>query len=372
MNRLATVEAYRMCAVVDQALEHLDLLSRMPATDLSGLSGMDPALEMQQAQEHRFLSLHREARRMGAADSKDLSLAGINVRSATRELVRTLKTKQDLRASILSYCADPSQPGASAAVAHLSSTLDKLKQLVEKKLCTTVEQQESRNGYAAELATHARELEKDIEELESQLKEERVKTERDLTYHSEIISKLNAELSDIRQKTDATRTKLEKETNTERAQNLEVHDLKVKEFNEEIGKLTEKQETQSTEQTTNEENARKKKTKLETEVTNLVAKYDADLGVKQGEIDEIKGEYDKELARLEELTKFFDKVDADKANEAEEEGRIEAERQRLRASLERLAKAAARIQALCRGVLTRSQKKKGGKNGKKGGKKKKK
>ena len=190
MNRLATVEAYRMCAVVDQALEQLDLLSRMPANDLSGLSGLDPALELQQAQEHRYLSLYREARRMGATDGKDLSLAGINVRSSTRELVRALKTKLDLRASIMQYCADPSQPGPSPGVAHLSSTLDKLKQLVEKKLCTTVEQQESRNGFAAELATHARELEKDIEELESQLKEERVKTETDLTYQSEIISKL--------------------------------------------------------------------------------------------------------------------------------------------------------------------------------------
>ena len=102
-----------------------------------------------------------------------------------------------------------------------------------------------------------------------------------------------------------------------------------------------------------------------------MAKYDADMGEKQKEIDEIKQEYDQELARLAELTEFFNKVDADKANEAEEEARIEEERMRMRASLDRLAKAAARIQALCRGVLTRSQKKKGGKKGKKGKKKKK-
>ena len=360
-----------MCAVVNQALEHLDLLSRMPPNDLSGLSGLDPALELQQAQEHRFLSMYREARRLGATDSKDLSLAGINVRTSTRDLVRTLKSKHELRAAILQHCAQPEQPGPSEAVAHLSSTLDKLKQLVEKKLCTTVEQQESRNGYAAELATHARELEKDIEELESQLKEERAKTETDLTYHSEIISKLNAELSDIRQKTDATRKKLEKETNTERGQNLEAHEQKVKQYEEELTKLKEKQEAQSSEQGSNEENARKKKTKLETEVTNLIAKYDETMKKKQEDIDNIKADYDKELERLAELTVFFNKVDADKANEAEEEARIEQERMRLRASLDRLAKAAARIQALCRGVLTRAaaKKGKGKKKGKKGKKK---
>ena len=59
-----------------------------------------------------------------------------------------------------------------------------------------------------------------------------------MTYQSEIISKLNAELTDIGQRRSG-RKKLEKETNSERAQNLEA-ETKVKEYEEEIGKLTEK------------------------------------------------------------------------------------------------------------------------------------
>ena len=350
-----------MCAVVDQALEHLDLLSRMPDQDLSGLSSLDPSLELQQAQEHRFSSVHREVRRMGATDSKDLSLAGLNVRSSTRELVRIVKSRDDLRAQILQYCDTPEQAGPSPSVGHLSSTLDKLKRLVEKKLCTTVEQQDSTNGYAAELATHARELEKDIEELESQLKEERAKTERDLTYNNEIISKLNAELTDIRQKTETTRKKLEKETNAERAANLATHETKVKAAEEEIGKLEEKSETVTKEQTTIEEGLRKKKTKLETEVTNLIAKYDVDVQAKQTSIEELTSEYNVELARLKELTEFFNKVDEDKANEEAEELKLEEERTRLRDALGKRDKAAARVQALCRGVLSRAAAKKGGK-----------
>lgn len=364
MNRLATVEAYRMCAVVDQALEHLDLLSRMPSSDLSGLAKMDTTLELQQAQEHRFLSVYRETRRLGATDSKDLSSAALNVRSSTRELVRTVKARDELRNQILQYCNQPEQAGPAVSVGHLSNTLNKLKSLVEKKLCTTVEQQESRNGYAAELATHARELEKDIEELESQLKEERAKTERDLTYNNEIISKLNAELSDIRQKTETTRKKLEKETNAERAANLASHETKVKAAEEEIGKLEEKSEVATKEQTTTEEGLRKKKNKLETEVTNLIGKYDTDVTTKQKEMDDINVTYNEELAKLKELTAFFNKVDADKANEAAEEATLEEEKQRLRSALGRLDKAAARVQALCRGVLTRAASK--GKKGKKG------
>ena len=360
-----------MCAVVDQALENLDLLSRMPDQDLSGLSSMDTSLELQQAQEHRFQTVYRQARKMGATDSKELTSASLNVRSSTRELVRIVKAKDHLRNEILQYCNQPEQAGPAPSVGHLSNTLDKLKRLVEKKLCTTVEQQESTNGYAAELATHARELEKDIEELESQLKEERAKTERDLTYNNEIISKLNAELSDIRQKTEATRKKLEKETNTERAANLAAHETNVKAADEEITKLEEKSEAATKEQTTLEEQLRKKKTKLETEVTNMIAKYDVDVTGKQTEIDELNVVYNEELKKLKELTAFFDKVDADKANEDAEEAKLEEERQRLRTALGRLDKASARIQALARGVLSRAAAKKGGKKGKKGKKKKK-
>ena len=118
---------------------------------------------------------------------------------------------------------------------------------------------------------------------------------------------------------------------------------------------------------------RKKKTKLETEVTNMIAKYDVDITTKQTEMDELNAVYDEELAQLKTLTAFFDKVDADKANENAEETKLEEERQRLRGALGRLDKAAARIQALARGVLSRAASKgKKGKKGKKGGKKKKK
>merc|ERR1711865_364015 len=117
---------------------------------------------------------------------------------------------------------------------------------------------------------------------------------------------------------------------------------------EEISKLEEKSEIATKEQT------RKKKTKLETEVTNMIAKYDVDITTKQTEMDELNAVYDEELAQLKTLTAFFDKVDADKANEKAEETKLEEERQRLRGALGRLDKAAARIQALARGVLSRA------------------
>ena len=152
---------------------------------------------------------------------------------------------------------------------------------------------------------------------------------------------------------------------------MAAHETNVKAADEEITKLEEKSEAATKEQTTLEEQLRKKKTKLETEVTNMIAKYDVDVTGKQTEIDELNVVYNEELKKLKELTAFFDKVDADKANEDAEEAKLEEERQRLRTALGRLDKASARIQALARGVLSRAAAKKGGKKGKKGKKKKK-
>ena len=346
-----------MCAVVDEALEYLSLLSRMPVEGMNKLGGLDPCLELQQAQEHRFHSVYQEARRRGAEDSKDVALAALTVRSSTRDLTRSVKARNDLREKILSVCGgnEPDQ-----AIVDLSETLDKLKILVQKKLCTTVEQEESRQGYAAELSLRAREAEKDVEELERQLKEERAKTEHDLSYHNEIISKLNAELTDIRQKTDTLRKRLEKDTNTERSTNLQAHDKRRTAYEEELAKLEEKCDLQAQEYTKAEEALRKKKTKLETEVSNMITKYDNEMGAKQTELEDIQAEYDIELTRLAELSEFFNKVDADIANQKEEEAKMEAERARLRGAMDRLGKAAAKIQALCRGVQLRANSKKKG------------
>ena len=108
-------------------------------------------------------------------------------------------------------------------------------------------------------------------------------------------------------------------------------------------------------------------------MTNLIAKYDADMSEKQSTMDEMTLKYEKEKAEFLELQAHFDRVDANAATD-EAERKILEEVAMLNGAADKiLADAAAQIQKRIRGIVDRAivakLKKKKGKKGKKGKKK---
>ena len=365
MNRLANVEAYRLSSVVDEALESLKFLSRLNRESLGTLSSQDPVFNNQFRAEQRYQKLVDESVRMDRRP-KELDGAGVQLRMVTKDLCRAIKTKQQL-----SNSANEVLPqNGSDRVQVLRDVLADLKKIVRVKLCTTVEQEETKNENIAALTMKAKDAQKDVEELEIQLRIERNRKEKNLSRFNDIITKLNAELADLKDKTEAGRKKLQKETDDSRNTNQQMHESHVKEYEERLEKLREAVANQQKEHSSAEDQARKTKLKLETEVVNWVKKYDTDMNEKQELIDTLNKQYDAEKAELRKLSEFFAKIDRDKANEDEENAEAEAERERLRMAMRKVDFACAKIQALVRGVQARVAATKKGKKGKKKGKKK--
>ena len=365
MNRLANVEAYRLSSVVDEALESLKFLSRLNRESLGTLSSQDPVFNNQFRAEQRYQKLVDESVRMDRRP-KELDGAGVQLRMVTKDLCRAIKTKQQL-----SNSANEVLPqNGSDRVQVLRDVLADLKKIVRVKLCTTVEQEETKNENIAALTMKAKDAQKDVEELEIQLRIERNRKEKNLSRFNDIITKLNAELADLKDKTEAGRKKLNKETEDSQNTNKQMHESHVKEYEERLEKLREAVANQQKEHSSAEDQARKTKLKLETEVVNWVKKYDTDMNEKQELIDTLNKQYDAEKAELRKLSEFFAKIDRDKANEDEENAEAEAERERLRMAMRKVDLACAKIQALVRGVQARVAATKKGKKGKKKGKKK--
>ena len=365
MNRLANVEAYRLSSVVDEALESLKFLSRLDSETLKTLSSQDAVFNNLFRTEQRYQGLVAESVRMDRRP-KELDGAGVQVRTATKDLCRAVKTKQQLSDSANEVLPED----GSDRVKILRSVLADLKKIVRVKLCTTVEQEETKNENIAALTMKTKDAQKDVEELEIQLRIERNKKEKNLSRFNDIITKLNAELADLKDKTEAGRKKLQKETEDSRTTNQQSHESRVKEYEERLEKLREAVSNQQKENAEAEAKARKTKMKLETEVITWVKNYDNDMNEKQDLIDTLNEKYDAEKADLRRLSEFFAKIDRDKANEDEENAEAEAERERLRMAMRRIDLACAKIQALVRGVQARvAATKKGKKKGKKGKKK---
>ena len=140
--------------------------------------------------------------------------AGVQVRTATKDLCRAVKTKQQLSDSANEVLPED----GSDRVKILRSVLADLK-IVRVKLCTTVEQEETKNENIAALTMKTKDAQKDVEELEIQLRIERNKKEKNLSRFNDIITKLNAELADLKDKTEAGRKKLQKK--------LKIHVLPI-------------------------------------------------------------------------------------------------------------------------------------------------
>ena len=107
-------------------------------------------------------------------------------------------------------------------------------------------------------------LQKDVEEFEIQLRIERNKKEKNLSKFNDIINKLNAELTSLKEKTENGRKRLQNETEEARATNLKVHEANMVDYEERLKKLTEQVDNQTKENAAAEEQARKTKMKLET------------------------------------------------------------------------------------------------------------
>ena len=97
---------------------------------------------------------------------KELDGAGVQVRTATKDLCRAVKTKQQLSDSANEVLPED----GSDRVKILRSVLADLKKIVRVKLCTTVEQEETKNENIAALTMKTKDAQKDVEELEIQLR----------------------------------------------------------------------------------------------------------------------------------------------------------------------------------------------------------
>ena len=155
MNRLANVEAYRLSSVVDEALESLKFLSRLDNETLKTLSSQDAVFNNLFRAEQRYQGLVAESVRMDRRP-KELDGAGVQVRTATKDLCRAVKTKQQLSDSANEVLPED----GSDRVKILRSALADLKKIVRVKLCTTVEQEETKNENIAALTMKTKDAQK--------------------------------------------------------------------------------------------------------------------------------------------------------------------------------------------------------------------
>ena len=102
--------------------------------------------------EFRYQQLQEESVKLDRRP-KEPDGAGVAVRVSAKEVCRSVKTRQQLANTVNDHLEDAEN---SPGIDTIAGTLRDLKKIVRVKLCTTVEQEETKNENIAALTTKAK------------------------------------------------------------------------------------------------------------------------------------------------------------------------------------------------------------------------
>ncbi|XP_033730341.1 dynein regulatory complex protein 10-like [Pecten maximus] len=248
--------------------------------------------------------------------------------------------------------------------------LNELKEILLNKLLTTPEEESERMDYIQEISLRERNNAAIIEKLEEELRAAMADKDEEIKKKNDVIRRIQADLRQIEKFSEENMKRVQTEAEKQEASDIKTSDGKKQRLLQELQQLKTQNQNMITEHRESEQDLRRKKFRVESQVENLIQKFDADMTERQNEYEEIDAEYTKEKKQLHELEERFKTLE-DEYQQIMEERRVAREkREAAERDMSNMVKAATTIQAFWRSFKVRKalkgRKKKGG-----GGKKKK-
>jgi len=302
-------------------------------------------------------------------DNEDVREDVKSLQKNTLELCRKMRGVSNIVQELRNF--QETRPGA---VIQFLKTLADMQELTLKRLTTTVEEERSRQELLEHYKSREQEASKRRQQLEKDLNHIRRECERAQSQRTEILTKLKADLLDVKDSKLDRMSQLRNRYETRMREQQEAFTVKKDELEKKINAL--KDSNQKLRANSQEEELAKKKTakRYEMDVESVIKQYDTTVKEMAYTLGECQDQYKKEQKQLIELREHFEKVDEEKACINAEEAVAEARRNKLDAEKGRRNDSSCLVQAFWRGIIQREQytlmkknkKKKGG-----GGKKKK-
>jgi len=374
MNKLSAVEAERVISILDEAIFKMNILSKisvdvdgglMNRMNLGGYEEVCQALSQQWKVEndHRLSSTSRSTNDLSATN--DIEVAN-RITSSTRRLCREIAGSPG--ASDLIFGSHrrsvPPPPEVQSFVTYISQ----LKDIMYRKLSTTVEEETLNRNLLYDLTERERQMSENRDVLREQLESERGEKEKVTLSLEQTIRKLETELNNSTQANKNYLEALAKEMEETLERSSVEHMSRMKKLEESLESLEKKlmEETETNHE--RELKKRKEKSKLEAAVASKVREYDTDMLSLQRSMEDMQSKMEDETIEYRNLREYFDKLDEDSSRRLEEERILAAVRDREQKALDVMAKAATYFQAVVRGRRARmdTAKMKKGKKGKKG------
>ena len=364
-----------MLTILDEAVEALQALKLVPTRNLllaPVRAALDPSVAEPLAT-HAFIEQQLDH---ASQQNQDLQLLEDELRHSTRSLYRSIRALpgvvQDLKSVLENDGLTDESDLATPAMHAFIDTFIKLRDQVSDRLSVSVEGEKAQEDRLADIQAKGTKTAQALRELQRNLIEERTSRDRELKRRDDMIAKLGAEISSIRNSTLASVESIEMEGNSQRDQKSEFHKSVQSKLTEEVERLNSELEQKKAANKESEEQLGKKKKKVEEYLAEWISKYDHEMGEKTKELEALQAMYDEERKEVDRLEQYFERLMMEREHQLAEERKKAEVLARRMAQRQALDSAARLLQRKWRRVLARRGKKlKAGGGGKKEKKKKK-
>ncbi|KAH1180170.1 dynein regulatory complex protein 10 [Mauremys mutica] len=369
-SKLTTVETKRIISVLDEATFKIELISLIcHITEfLDSLSTILGSELMGTLKEHERLSNNMEAlltqlQREGLLKQED----GRGDLVGTEEQIRHLQlhqqaVKSSIRNILRLFQADPlaSQAVRDEAYARdLSSEmfikgLSEFRGFLLEKLLTSPLEEQEKIQFMEEISLRDKKNTETIATLEAELATAIQSRDDEIMKKNAAIRDLKSHLLHLEKSSESHIQRTKQEAEKLQKGELRISQAKCAKIQQDIHQLRAQLNVLIIDNRDSELALRKKKYKVEMEIENWIQKYDADMGEKQTEFEEVDAVYTEEKAQLAELKEKYAVLEQEYSQIKEERRRSQEKKERAERELAIMVRAATHIQAFWKGYLVRS------------------
>ena len=206
------------------------------------------------------------------------------------------------------------------------SYMTKLRNFAQKKLHTTVEEDNSNREYFQEVKEREERAVSEKVQLEQKLKLQRVELAKQASLIQSTEDKARAELHELHAETEAHRAAIEKSATTVRTEDFKTFDTELNSLVTELearkGMLAKMREDHKAAELA----LRKAKKRAQQDAESVIGEYDSVLGSKEQEYQEVNTEHQAVLKKLEMLTTSSNEMYRERIEHEEREARETKER----------------------------------------------
>jgi len=383
-SKPTNIDAQRILAIMDELKEKLTYLSVVTPQVLEGLQSdegqatvelLGNDLMKKIVEQIRLEELYVASNTTSdgsfalAEDNDDVRETVERLQKNTLDLCRRMKVIPNIVPELRNF-----QETRPTNMLQFLRTLAEMQELTLKRLTTTVEEERSRQELLEHYVGREEAASKRRQQLEKDLAHIRREKERAGSARTEVLTKLKADLLDVKDSTELRMKQLRDHYEGRMNEHQEKFNAQQEQLTKSIATLKDANKNMRIAGQEDELGLRRQKVRRETDVENVIKSYDSAVMEMVVDFNSHVDEYKKEQKSLQELKEHFSKVDAEKERISHEDAISRTRMKKSEMERQNRQRSASTVQAFWRGIMQREEfvkmKKASKKKGKAGGKKK--